>query len=51
MDIFSGGHDGKGLMDILSYNKNHTWEEVGKMKEARYFHAVGVVQDVSKLCP
>ena len=40
------------LMDILQYNTaSHTWEEVGQMKKARRTHAVGVLDDVSHLCP
>ena len=39
------------LKDILMYNKNDTWEEVGKMKEAKGGHAVAVLEDVSQLCP
>ena len=51
-DIFTGGNEnGNFLKDILRYNKNHTWEEVGQMKEARRYHAVAVLEDVSKLCP
>ena len=50
-DIFTGGYDGDFLKDILRYNKNHTWEEVGQMKEARSSHAVAVMEDVSNLCP
>ena len=50
-DIFSGGYDDVILKDILRYNKNHTWEEVGQMKEARQDHALGVLEDVSQLCP
>ena len=51
-DIFTGGLAGwpNTLSDILRYN-NNTWEEVGQMKEARYNHAVAVLEDVSKLCP
>ena len=52
-DIFSGGRDNynyKYLGDILRY-KNHTWEEVGQMKEARYRHAVAILEDVSNICP
>ena len=50
-DIFAGGRDSgyNYLKDILRYNKNHTWE-VGQMKEARSFHAVGLLEDVSSLC-
>ena len=54
--IFTGGSD-KGqyfrnvLKNILRYNKNHTWEEVGEMKEGRSDHAVAVLEDVSQLCP
>ena len=48
-DIFTGGSD---LKDILQYNTaSHTWEEVGQMKEARRWHAVAVLDDVTKLCP
>ena len=50
-DIFSGGYDDVILKDILRYNKNHTWEEVGQMKEARDGHSVAVLEDVSQLCP
>ena len=51
--IFTGGYDGgNSLSDILRYNnKNHTWEEVGHMREAREYHAVAVLEDVSHLCP
>ena len=47
-----GGYDGSSsLKDILQYNTaSNTWKEVGQMKEARYLHAVGVLDDVSKLC-
>ena len=52
-DIFTGGNDVPSyLKDILQYNTaSHTWEEVGQMKEARRYHAVGVMNDVSQLCP
>ena len=53
-DIFTGGWMGSSsyLKDILQYNTaSHTWEEVGQMKEARYRHAVAVLDDVTKLCP
>ena len=50
-DIFAGGSDGNYLKDILRYNKNHTWEEVGQMKVERTYHAVAVLDDVSQLCP
>ena len=50
-DILTGGRvKRQGLKDILRYNKNHTWENVGQMKEARYHQAVGVLEDVSQLC-
>ena len=50
--IFTGGYDGSDLKDIMQYNTaNHTWEEVGQMKEARRDHAVGVLADVSQICP
>ena len=40
------------LSDILKYNKkNHNWEEVGQMKEARVGYAAAVLEDVSQLCP
>ena len=52
-DIFTGGqnNDGDNLKEILRYTKNHTWEEIGQMKVARYWHAVVVLEDVSHLCP
>ena len=52
-DIFTGGFDGKSAVkDILQYKTaSHTWEEVGQMEEARVYHAVGVLEDVSQLCP
>ena len=51
-DIFTGGWDGNIYpKDILRYNKNHTWEEVGQMKEARSIQAVEALEDVSQLCP
>ena len=55
--VFTGGRERKwGIVvyqkDILQYKTpSHTWEEVGQMKEARGYHAVGVLDDVSKLCP
>ena len=52
-DIFTGGRDngGNSLRSILRYNNmDHTWEEVGQMKEAREDHAVAVLEDVSHLC-
>ena len=55
-DIFTGGFDeslgSSYLSDILQYNTtSHTWEEVGQMKQARAYHAVSVLEDVSQLCP
>ena len=50
-EIFSGGHARKKVKDILRYNKDHTWEEVGQMKKARSYHAVTVLEDISHLCP
>ena len=52
-NIFTGGWDESSeLKDILQYNTaSHTWEEVGQMKEARSAHGVGVLDDVSQLCP
>ena len=52
-DVFTGGNsktsEQKG---ILQYNTtSHTWEWVGQMEKERAFHAVGVLDDVSKLCP
>ena len=52
-DVFTGGNsktsEQKG---ILQYNTtSHTWEEVGQMKEARGFHGVSKLEDVSHLCP
>ena len=50
--IFAGGYVGSYLSDILQYNTtSHTWEEVGQMKEARYKHAVALLDDVAQLCP
>ena len=50
--IFTGGFDGLLLKDILQYNTAyHTWEKVAEMKEARFEHAVGVLADVSEICP
>jgi len=50
--VFGGvDNDWESQSDILRYNKNHTWEEVGQMKKARYYHAVAVLEDVSNLCP
>jgi len=47
-DIFVfGGKNENYLSDILRYNKDHTWEEVGQMKETRAWHAVAVLEDVS----
>ena len=51
MTIFTGGsYNWAPTKDILRYNRNHTWEKVGQMKEARGYHAVGVLEDVSQLC-
>ena len=53
-DIFNtGGYDGEtNLKDILKFNiSSQTWEMAGQMKFARIFHAVDVMEDVSKLCP
>ena len=53
-DLFTGGEDNdrNSLKDILRYNKNHTWEEVGKMKVGMgRWLAVAVLEDVSQLCP
>ena len=54
-DIFTGGapvEDTPPLNEILQFNAaNHTWSEVGQMKETRVYHAVAVLDDVSKLCP
>ena len=52
-NIFTGGeeNDWNSHPDILRYNKNHIWEEVGNMTEARKSHAVVVMEDVSQLCP
>ena len=53
-DIFNtGGYDGEtNLKDILKFNiSNQTWEMAGQMKFAPEFHAVDVMEDVSKLCP
>ena len=53
--LFTGGEEKYGssdLKDILQYNTaSHTWEEAGQMKEPREGHAVGVLDDVSQLCP
>ena len=48
--LAGGGSDGNYLKDILRYNKNHNWEEVGQMKEARAGHALAVLED-SNICP
>ena len=49
---FKGGWTERYIKDILRYNnKNHTWEEVGQMKQARRWHAVSVLKDVSHVCP
>ena len=46
------GEDDRPLKDILQYNTdNHTWGKVGEMMEARRGHAVGVLDDVSQICP
>ena len=53
--IFTGGYSGKDkstLREILQYNRaRNTWEEVGQMKGASSDHALGVLADVSQLCP
>ena len=50
--LAGGGSDRNYLKDILRYNKNHNWEEVGQMKDARVGHAVvAVLEDVPNLCP
>ena len=52
---FTGGYSGKDkstLREILQYNRaRNTWEEVGQMKGASSDHALGVLADVSQLCP
>ena len=54
-DLFAGGHQGSDpiyLSDILQYNTtSNTWEEFGQMKEARTTQDIGVLEDVSQLCP
>ena len=38
------------LKDILVW-RTDGWEKVGEMMEARYSHAVGMLADVSEICP
>ena len=48
-----GGHKGqnKNLDDILRYNSTRDeWKNVGKMTEPRWYHAVGLIDDVSRIC-
>ena len=50
--LFDGYAGGSSLKYVLQYNPTgHNWEEVGQMKKARRGHAVGVLEDVSHLCP
>ena len=53
-DIFTGGlgERSSDLSDILQYNPtSNTWEEVGQMKDARARFALGLLEDVSVICP
>ena len=51
--LISGGYDGERVSDsILRFNPaEEAWEQVGRMREARIFHAVATLDDVSQLCP
>ena len=51
--MHEGGNDGASYLgDILQYDTiSHTWEEVGQMKQERGLHAVGLLGDVSVICP
>ena len=40
----------QSLKDILVW-RTLSWEKVGDMMEARYSHAVGMLADVSEICP
>merc|ERR1712062_499336 len=49
-----GGDEGDylGLNNILYFNKTEeSWQPAGQMKEPRYYHAVEVIEDVTRLCP
>ena len=51
--IFAGGYDGSSYDDILEYNPDEdSMVVVGRMSQARYYHAVSVVQaqDYSMWC-
>ena len=52
---FEGGKDERRIDNtfdsILSYKaEEDTWEESGKMSVGKAFHAVGLVEDVTKFC-
>ena len=51
--LSSGGYDGENVSNnILRFNPaEEVWEKVGQMRDARIFHAVAVLEDVSYLCP
>ena len=50
---FIGGYDGSRRDNILEYNpETEEWLDIGKMKEARYVHAVSLVshEDFAQWC-
>ena len=55
MDIYlySGGYDGSARNSILEYDpETKNWKQIGTMREARYDHAVTVVdfRDYANSC-
>merc|ERR1712062_912937 len=51
--LFGGvGNDDLYHNNILYFNKTEeSWQPAGQMKESRFFHAVEVIEDVSRHCP
>ena len=50
---YSGGHDGDGYYGEIFQWTGDDWEEVGKMKMARSYHAVSTIRmedDAMQFC-
>ena len=41
-DTVTGGYDGVSNEDILEYNDNDGWRELGTMKNGRYYHGISL---------
>ena len=45
MLCFAGGYDGNERYEIMGWlDDEQEWEETGKMKMGRYYHAVSTIQ-------